>query len=91
MGDDPTHELPEGIDWRQFTPEDSPKTPPDLFTDPDFRDLATADVAPGGPAFDIDLPLQDFRSGSGSETGERFQLLVRAAERPVALIFGSYT
>ncbi len=62
--------------WRAFTPEDSPKTPADIMSD---------------PAHDIDLPICDFSDGVENTTGERFQLLARAGERPVALIFGSYT
>jgi hypothetical protein len=77
--------------WRAFTPEDSPKTPADIMSDPAIRDLATPKLAVGDPAHDFDLPICDFSDGVENTTGERFQLLARAGERPVALIFGSYT
>jgi hypothetical protein len=83
--------LPEGIDWRAFTPDDSPRTPADVFADPVHRDLATAKLAQGDPAFDFDLPVYDFSDGSRVETGRRFQLRAAASQRPVALVFGSYT
>jgi hypothetical protein len=83
--------LPEGFDWRAITPADSPKTPPDLFGDPAFRELATAKLAPGDRAFDFERPLFDFALGARRETGHRFRLLESARARPVALVFGSYT
>ncbi len=88
---DAERQLPEGIDWRAFTPDDSPKTPADVFADPVARDLATAKLGPGHPAFDFDLPVHDFSDGTRVETGRRFRLSEVAAERPVALVFGSYT
>jgi len=39
----------------------------------------------------FDLPLYDFSDGTRVETGRNFQLQAVAANRPVALIFGSYT
>lgn len=84
-------EMPEGIDWKAFTPEDSPVTPPELFADPIHTDLATAKLAEGDVAFDFDLPVYDFSDGTKRETGERLHLSMSARERPVALIFGSYT
>jgi hypothetical protein len=83
--------LPEGIDWRAFTPEDSPKTPMDLFADPVHRDLATAKLAQSDPAFDFELPVYDFSDGTRVETGRNFHLHGAASKRPVALVFGSYT
>ena len=65
-----------GFDWRQITPEDSPKTP----------DLREGDVA-----HNFRLMVFDFSTGEERATGEEFDLLERAQERPVALIFGSYT
>ena len=84
-------ELPPGLDWRAFTPEDSPKTPEDLFADEDFRALRTAELSVGDAAADFELPLHDFSDGTPRETGQTFHLLERAGKRPVALIFGSYT
>lgn len=83
--------LPPGFDWRAVTPEDSPKTPMDVLADPGHEALATADVALGGPAHDFSGPLYDFSNGQQVITGRRFDLLEAARERPVALIFGSYT
>ena len=77
--------------WRAFTPDDSPKTPEDIFNDPELTDLGTAKLAVGDLAHDIDLPIFDFSDGSERKTGERFRLRERAEARPVALIFGSYT
>ena len=83
--------LPPGFDWRAVTPEDSPRTAPEVLADPQARDLATAKLAVGDPAFDFTLPVYDFRSGARKQTGEQFHLAAMARERPVALIFGSYT
>lgn len=85
------NKLPEGFDWKAFTPEDSPKTPMDLFADPKAQALSSADLAHGDTAFDFSRPVYDFSSGQKIETGQNFDLLLRAKEKPVALIFGSYT
>jgi hypothetical protein len=77
--------------WRAFTPDDSPRTPDDILNDPEVRDLATPKLAVGDPAYDFDLPIHDFSDGTERTTGERFHLRERAASRPVALVFGSYT
>jgi len=77
--------------WRNFTPEDSPKTPMDVVDDPVLKDLATAKLGPGDVAFDFDLPIYDFSDGGERATGARFHLQDVAADQPVALIFGSYT
>jgi hypothetical protein len=79
------------FDFRAITPQDSPKTAEDVFGDPQVRDLATPKLAPGDAAFDFRLPLFDFSDGTPRETGETFHLAALACERPVALIFGSYT
>ncbi len=83
--------MPEGFDWKSLTPDDSPLTPPDLMKDPKAIDLSTAKVAAGEPAFDFELPLFDFSDGTKKATGKTFHLAQIAANRPVALIFGSYT
>ena len=80
-----------GLDWKSFTPEDSPKTPMDVMADPAVRDLATAKVSTGDPAPDFELPVLNFSDGTEKATGETFCLSKAAAERPVALVFGSYT
>lgn len=82
---------PEGFDWKSITPDDSPLTLPDVMADPQAQKLSVADVSSGGPAFDFDLPVFDFSDGTKKETGETFHLSQVAANRPVALIFGSYT
>ena len=53
------------------------------MTSPFYVGLMTPELAPGDPAFDFDLPHLD---GSG-----RVRLSDFAGERPVALVFGSYT
>ncbi len=83
--------LPGKFDWRAITPEDSPKTPMDVLSDPLHKDLATPDVTEGGDAFFFARPLYDFSTGKRVETGNIFDLQVASAEKPVALIFGSYT
>lgn len=79
------------FDWKSITPEDSPKTPADLERDPEMRDLSTANLAEGDEAFDFDLPVYDFSEGNERLTGETFHLSEVARDRPVALVFGSYT
>ncbi|MDH4016294.1 MAG: hypothetical protein OEV20_03035 [Actinomycetota bacterium] len=78
-----------GFDWRAFTPEDSPKGLPDVFAEQGH--LASADLAPGDPAFDFELPVFDHSDGTSKATGRTFHLAALAATRPVALVFGSYT
>ena len=65
------------------TPADSPLRLGDVMTSPFYVGLMTPSLSPGDPAFDFDLPLLD---GSG-----RVRLSDFAGERPVALVFGSYT
>ena len=84
-------ELPADFDWKAFTPEDSPKGLPDVMADPRHQDLATAKLGAGDRAHDFNLPVCDFSEGAERSTGERFHLQGAARERPVALIFGSYT
>ncbi len=83
--------LPAGFDWRTITPDDSPMGLPDMAASPVYQDLATAKLAPGDPAFNFDLPVYDFSDGTRVETGRSFHLQSAAADRPVALVFGSYT
>ena len=80
-----------GFDWRSITPEDSPMTPMDLHADPRHKALSTAEVHPGDPAHDFSGPIYDFSNGHRVITGRGFNLLEAAREKPVALIFGSYT
>ncbi|HZO98618.1 MAG TPA: hypothetical protein VFB42_14755 [Gaiellaceae bacterium] len=61
----------------------SPLTLQDVTASADYRDLMTAKVAEGDPAPDFELPLAD---GGGT-----LRLSELAAERPVALVFGSFT
>ena len=83
--------LPEGFDWKQVTPEDSPLTPMDVLADPLHQALSTATVEEGGPAHDFERPLYDFSTGVEVVTGAVFDLAAAVREKPVALIFGSYT
>ena len=65
------------------TPADSPLMLEDVMSSPAYRRLMTPELAVGDPAFPFDLPLLD---GSG-----RIRLADFVGERPVALVFGSYT
>jgi hypothetical protein len=78
-----------GFDWRSFTPEDSPKGLPDVVAE--MAHLSNADLETGDLAFDFELPVFDFSDGTRRASGATFKLSVASAERPVALIFGSYT
>jgi hypothetical protein len=73
------------------TPAESPLTMRELLRRQDYRDLMTAKVAPGQPAFDFELPRHDFSDQPGSPTGATVRLSQFSGVRPVALIFGSYT
>ena len=44
-----TRKLPDGFDWRAFTPDDSPLTPMDVMADPRHQDLQTATVTANAP------------------------------------------
>ena len=55
----------------------------DVMSSPFYGNLMAPEVEPGRPAHRFDLPLLD---GSG-----RVRLADFAGERPVALVFGSYT
>ena len=65
------------------TPADSPLRLGDVMSSPFYRGLMTPALEPGDPHSDFDLPLL---GGSG-----RVRLADFAGERPVALVFGSYT
>jgi hypothetical protein len=71
------------------TPADSPLRLRDVMTSPFYARLMTPEVEVGGPAFPFDLPLLD--PDAGEPTGERVRLADFTGERPVALVFGSYT
>jgi len=67
---------------RGLAPKDSPLNLQDILASPDYRDLSTPRVAEGNAAPDFELPLV------GGGTAHLSGLL---RERPVALVFGSYT
>jgi hypothetical protein len=73
------------------TPRDSPMTLRQAMRTEDYRDLSTAKVAVGDVAFDFELPRSDFTDGVGRPTGTTVRLSRYRDQRPVALIFGSYT
>ena len=83
--------LPDDFDWRAFTPEDSPKTPMDVLSDPAHKALATADLAVGDDAFDFTRSIYDYSDGTEKLTGNDFHLSEAFRQKPVVLIFGSYT
>ena len=85
------NKLPDDFDWRSFTPEDSPMTPPDVMADEHHKKLSTADLKTGDTAYNFTSQIYDFSTGIETATGEHFDLLAVAQEKPVALIFGSYT
>ena len=64
------------------TPADSPLTMEDVLASSFHRDLMTAKLAAGEPAFLFELPTPD---------GERVNIADFVRTRPVALVFGSYT
>ncbi len=69
------------------TPADSPLTIDDVMASPAHQDLSTPKLAVGDPAFLFTLPLLV----GHQQTGELVSLGDFAGDRPVALIFGSYT
>ena len=71
------------------TPADSPLRLGDVMTSPFYGNLMTPELAPGDEAFDFELPLLDPETHAPS--GTRVRLSDFAGERPVALVFGSYT
>jgi len=83
--------LPDDFDWKAFTPDDSPRTPVDLFSDPKHMDLATAKLNEGDPCYNFKSHVYDYSEGSEKDTGRTFHLVEASKEKPVALIFGSYT
>jgi len=66
----------------------APKTREEIKESPWYQDLQTPKLGPGEPAFDFSLPILDAAHGA---TAESVRLSTFAGEKPVALIFGSYT
>ena len=83
--------LPNGFDWRAITPDDSPLTPMDVFADEHHKTLGNADVRANEAAYNFRSQVYDYSDGTAVATGRTFELLDAAKEKPVALIFGSYT
>lgn len=71
------------------TPADSPLRLGDVMASPFYRNLMGPKLAPGDFAHDFELPLLD--PDTHAPSGERVRLSSFAGERPVALVFGSYT
>ncbi len=71
------------------TPADSPLTLETAMASPLYRKLMEPELRPGDPAFAFELPRLDPETHQPS--GERVRLADFSGERPVALIFGSYT
>ncbi len=72
------------------TPEDSPLTAQDVMQSPNYLELRTPEVRVGDPAFDFTLPRLDAHGGH-ADTDKTVTLSAYQGDRPVALIFGSYT
>jgi hypothetical protein len=68
---------------RRLAPADSPLGLPDILSSPVYRDLSTPSVAVGDDAVDFELPALD---GGGTVRLSSFK-----GDKPVALVFGSYT
>jgi hypothetical protein len=66
-----------------LAPRDSPLTLNDVMASPAYRDLMTPAVSEGDAAPDFALPTAD--------GGETVRLSALLEQRPVALVFGSYT
>jgi hypothetical protein len=71
------------------TPADSPLTLETAMASPLYRDLMAPELRPGEPAFAFELALLDPETRRPS--GRTVRLADFAGDRPVALIFGSYT
>ena len=71
------------------TPADSPLTLETAMAAPLYGKLMDPELRPGDPAFAFELPRLDPKTHRPS--GERVRLTDFAGDRPVALIFGSYT
>ena len=71
------------------TPADSPLTLETAMASPLYRRLMEPELQPGERAFPFELPLLDPRTHKLSS--KRIRLADFVGERPVALIFGSYT
>jgi hypothetical protein len=74
----------DAIDPAAITPADSPLTLNDVMASPQYQDLITPMLSEGDIAVDFTLPRRD-------DAGEMVRLSSFAGDRPVALIFGSYT
>jgi hypothetical protein len=73
------------------TPPDSPLTMQDVVSSPKYRDLSTAKLRVGDPAFPFTLPRLEARKSPPSATTDTVTLESFKGVQPVALIFGSYT
>ena len=71
------------------TPPGSPLTLETAMALPLYRRLMDSDVSPGEPAFAFELPR--LHPETHRPSGERVRIADFAGERPVVLIFGSYT
>jgi hypothetical protein len=71
------------------TPADSPLRLADVMSSQFYGRLMSPELEVGDPAFPFDLPLLD--SETHEPSGRHIRLADFAGERPVALVFGSYT
>jgi len=73
------------------TPPDSPLTMQDVLASPRYRQLSTAKLRVGDPAFPFTLPLLARGEDVSRAAGNTVTLESFRDKKPVALIFGSYT
>jgi len=82
--DPPQSFLRTAIEMRSGTPADSPMTLADVMSDPGLRELRTPALGVGERAFDFTLSRFD-------DAAQTVRLSQFEAEKPVALVLGSYT
>ena len=73
------------------TPDDSPLTMQDVLASPHYRELSTAKLRVGDPAFPFTLPRLDAAEAVARPTAHSVGLESFRGKQPVALVFGSYT
>lgn len=78
-------------DPNEITAADSPMRFEDAMASPVLQRVMTPALAEGDRAHDFTFPELDLPDGTDRPGGRTFHLAALAGDRPVALIFGSYT